>query len=90
MTTKSKNDHEYAHLYGDISARAFQLYLKDLDTLRSKYRRCEIDVPYTMIARLPRDKVVNAILAMEFGIEALIEYISESKARDRDKEFCTA
>lgn len=43
-----------------------------------------------MIARLPRDKVVNAILAMEFGIEALIEYISESKARDRDKEFCTA
>ena len=80
---------EYSHLYGDISDRAFQLFMKDLDTLRSKYRRCELDIPTTMIARLPRDKVVNALLAVEFGVEALIEYISECKARNRDKEFCT-
>lgn len=73
-----------------MSKRGFQLFQIDLDTLRNKYRRCAIDLPTAMIARLPRAKLVNALLAEEYGVEALIEYISECKARERDKEFCTA
>lgn len=78
---------EFAHLFGKMSQRAFQLHLKDMDTLRNKYGRAEIDISRMFINRMKRKELINALLAVEFGAEAVMDYISQCKEWDAMKDF---
>ena len=78
---------EHAHLFGQISNRAFQLFLKDMDTLRNHYARAQVDIAKLAINRMKRPQLVNAILAAEFGGDAVMDYISQCKDWDADKNY---
>ena len=78
---------EHAHLFSQMSNRAFDLYLTDMDTLRNKYGRVQIDIPKTLIGRMKRPQLVNALLADEFSAEAVMDYISQCKEWDEMKSF---
>ena len=78
---------KYAHLYRKICDRAFHLYLRDVDSLRSLYGRLEIDVSRMLIARMKRDKLVDAICAQEFGVDEYIEYKAQCLEWDRCRDF---
>jgi len=78
---------EYAHLFREISDRAFQYHMKDMDTLRSRYSRAQVDISKMFISRMKRPQLINAILAVEFSAEAVMDYISQCKEWDECKAF---
>lgn len=78
---------EHAHLFRDMSRQAFHLYTKDMDTLRNRYTRASVDIGRTLINRLKRTQLVNAILADQFGADAVMDYISQCREWDEMKDF---
>lgn len=76
-----------ARLFSKISNRAFHLHLKDMDTLRNKFSHTQIDIPKMMIAKMKRKQLVHALLADEFGGDAVMDYISQCRQWDEDKNF---
>lgn len=78
---------EHAAKFGEMARRAFQFHTMDLDTLRNKYSRAQIDLSRVFIARMKRKPLVNAMLAAEFGGEAVMDYISQCKEWDECKNF---
>lgn len=78
---------EFASLFGAMSNRAFSLHLKDMDTLRNRFSRAQIDTPVMAIVRMKRRQLIHAILAEEFGGEAVMDYISQRNEWDEMKNF---
>lgn len=77
---------KHAHLFRDISHRAFQLHLKDIDTLRNKYaNNPQVDIGRIFVFRMKRPQLINAILAVEYGAEVVMDYISQCKEWDEFK-----
>ena len=70
----------------NISQRAFYFHRMDLASLRNRFARTQ-DIPFMAINKLPRNKLVNGMLSNEFGPEAVIEYVSQCIAWDKDKAF---
>lgn len=77
---------EYAHLFREISNRAFILHEKDLDTLKNRFGRIEVDISRIVVSKMKRKQLVNAILAYEFGSEAVMDYISQCNEWDEMKK----
>ena len=80
-------DRQFAHLYPKISNSAFRMYNQDLDTLRNKYSRAQIDLPRAFIYKMKRAPLINALLAVEYGGDPVIEYISQCNEWDDCKKF---
>jgi hypothetical protein len=74
------------HRENYISQRAFYFYRMDLSTLRNRFARTQ-DIPFMAINKLSRRKLVNGMLSNEFGPEAVIEYVSQCIAWNKDKAF---
>lgn len=77
----------FAHLFRQISERAFHLHRKDLDSLRNMFMHKRVDVSRIAIARMKRPQLVNAIVAAEFGAEALMDYISQCSEWDETEKL---
>lgn len=73
---------QYGHLFGKISDRLFQLHLKDMDTLRNKYQRLNIDISRMAVMKMKQNQVVNGIVADEFGTEAVQAYFTQCRQWD--------
>ena len=58
----------------------------DLSTLRNRFARTQ-DVPMLAINKLARKKLVHGMLATEFGVEPVIDYVALCIAWDKDKAF---
>lgn len=78
-------EREHAEKFNQISSRAFDLHLKDLDTLKNRFARVEIDVSRLVLAKMKRSQLIHAILANEFGAEAVMDYISQCREWDEMK-----
>ena len=70
----------------DISLRAFYFCRMDLSTLRNRFARTQ-DIPVMAINKLSRKKLVNGMLSNEFGPEAVIDYVAQCMAWNKDKAF---
>lgn len=73
---------QYGHLYSKISDRLFQLGLKDMDTLRNKYQRLNIDISRIAVMKMKRHQVINGIAADDFGSEAIQAYFVQCRQWD--------
>lgn len=62
------------HNHSRISSRAFDLSIMDMKRLRGKYQRIRNDIPHGMVRVAKRKVMVAAILADEFGQEAIDQY----------------
>ncbi len=67
-----------------ISGRAFHFCRMDLATLRNQFARTQ-DIPMVTIGKLPRSKLINGMLAHEFGVDAVIDHVAACAAWNRDK-----
>ena len=72
--------------YRQISTRAFRFALMDLAALRNRFAKTQ-DISHLAISKLPRSKLINGMLAHEFGAETVIDYVSQCLAWDEDKEY---
>jgi len=79
---------EHAHLFRAISNRAFHYFLQDLDTLRSKVNRLDMELSRVFVARMDRRKLVDTLTANDFGTDAYISYKAQCLEWDRCQDFC--
>lgn len=77
----------HRNLYSDMSHYAFELYLQDLDTLKSKYRKAHVDLPKSLINTMKRQHLIDALLTVKFGSDNTISYLSQCKDWDIYKSF---
>lgn len=78
---------KYGDMYAWISNRAFNLHMKDLDTLKSKYQRRAYDIPRHMVKAMKREHLVDALLVEEFGSDVIVEYKTQCAEWDKCKHF---
>lgn len=70
----------------DITHRAFMLYQKDIETLRSKViATADIDLPIAYYKRIKKNDLIDTLLKREFGIGAFREYKRYCKEWDEIK-----
>lgn len=80
---------KHAHLYREMSDRAFQLFLKDKETLRNRLSQSKADIARFRINQMKRNQLVNALLANEFSGDAVMSYISQCRQWDElEKSAC--
>lgn len=72
--------------YRQISNRGFYFDQMELPTLHNRFARTQ-DISLLTIGKLPRNKLVNGMLANEFGAEAVIDYVAQCIAWDKDRVF---
>lgn len=62
------------HIHNRISGRGFDLSCMDMKRLRGKYQRIRFDIPHGLVRVAKRKVMVDAVLADEFGQEAMDDY----------------
>lgn len=77
----------HTKLFNKIGDIAFSLFNQDIDILRSKYGRVEIDIPVSFIKTIKRKQLVNALLAVQFGEDPVIAYVAQCMEWDECKAF---
>lgn len=79
--------YENAHLFREMSYQQFKYSTQDLDTLRSKVRALERELPRSMIQTMNRQQLIDAILACEYSDQAVVDYKSFALQNNNLKKF---
>ena len=80
-------NNKYGELYSEMSNRAFHLYKQDLDSLKNLYGRSVIDLPRSFINKMKRAVLIEALLSVEYGTDATVEYLTQCKEWDSYKHY---
>ena len=73
--------------FGQIADYAFRMHMMDLDTLRNKVQRQQKDLPRSFVNGMKRNDLINAAIADEFGNDAVMDYIMQTKQHEENEKF---
>lgn len=80
-------DRKHASQYATITEKRFFWQVKDMEELRNACSRIRQKIQKFTLIKYNKKQLVNALLANEFGEEAVMEYYEQCSEWDRMKDF---